>query len=95
MNQAADSCGGAAEFCSPTTACSTPTGRLRCPLLVLHGGRDPIVELADQRPFVDAADTGDATLQVWDDGEHTIYNHSAERTAVVADWFAARFSVRK
>lgn len=66
--------------------------RITCPLLVLHGGADPLVKLEDQQPFLDAAENPDATLRVWDDGEHTIYNHSAERTAFVADWFAKRLS---
>ncbi|MBS0452112.1 MAG: alpha/beta hydrolase [Proteobacteria bacterium] len=64
--------------------------RIACPLLVLHGGADPLVKLQDQQPFLDAATNPDATLRVWDDGEHTIYNHSAQRTAYVADWFAQR-----
>lgn len=63
--------------------------RIACPLLVLHGGADPLVALEDQQPFLDAA-TGEAALRVWPDGEHTIYNHSFERTALVGDWFAAR-----
>ncbi|MEV0083744.1 alpha/beta hydrolase [Saccharopolyspora sp. NPDC050642] len=66
--------------------------RIDCPLLVLHGGQDRIVSLSDQRPFLDAATHDDATLRVWEDGEHTIYNHADERTAFVADWFADRFA---
>lgn len=62
--------------------------RIACPLLVLHGGADPLVRLEDQQPFLDSATTRDVTLRVWPDGEHTIYNHAAERTAFVADWFA-------
>lgn len=57
-------------------------------VLVLHGERDPLVTLADQEPFL--AITKDSTLKVWDDGEHTIYNHSAERTDLVCDWFRSR-----
>ncbi|GAB3861781.1 hypothetical protein GCM10028801_26270 [Nocardioides maradonensis] len=60
--------------------------RIAGAVLVLHGGADPIVSLAEQQPFLDATDR--ATLRVWDDGEHTIYNHADERTAFVADWFA-------
>lgn len=63
--------------------------KIACPLLVLHGGADPLVTLEDQRPFLDAA-TAEARLRVWPDGEHTIYNHSFERTALVSDWFAVR-----
>lgn len=65
--------------------------RIACPLLVLHGAADPLVTMDDQQPFLDAA-TGEAVLRVWPDGAHTIHNHSFERTALVADWFAARLS---
>lgn len=65
--------------------------RITCPLLVLHGGADPLVTPQDQQPFLDAA-INDKTLRVWPDGEHTIYNHAAERTAFVADWFADRLA---
>lgn len=64
--------------------------RIACPLLVLHGGADPLVKPEDLQPFLDGADSADATLRVWEDGEHTLYNHTAERNAVVADWFAQR-----
>ncbi|WP_326835127.1 bifunctional 3-(3-hydroxy-phenyl)propionate/3-hydroxycinnamic acid hydroxylase [Amycolatopsis rhabdoformis] len=70
-----------------------PEDRIDCPVLVLHGGQDPLVSLDDQQPFLDAAaHHGDATLRVWDDGEHTIYNHSSERSALVADWFATKLA---
>lgn len=61
-----------------------------CPLLVLHGGADPLVQLADQQPFLDAATGPDRHLEVWADGEHTIYNHGADRSALAADWFVSR-----
>lgn len=66
--------------------------RIGCPLLVLHGGADPLVKLEDQQPFLDAAQAGKATLRIWPDGEHTLYNHAAERTAFVADWFAQQLA---
>ncbi|MNT82280.1 hypothetical protein D3C72_2219920 [compost metagenome] len=40
----------------------------------------------------EAATNPDVTLRVWEDGEHTIYNHASERTAFVADWFAQRLT---
>lgn len=66
--------------------------RIACPLLVLHGGSDPLVQLEDQQPFANSATTPDVTFKIWSDGEHTIYNHASERTALVADWFASRLS---
>ena len=59
-----------------------------CPVLVLHGGADPLIpDPAMQVPFAHAADPR-GELRTWPDGEHTLYNHATERDAVVADWFA-------
>ena len=69
--------------------------RIRCPLLVLHGGNDRMIQLSDQQPFLDSAETTDVTLRTWPDGEHTIYNHAAERTALVADWFLQRLGHKR
>jgi alpha-beta hydrolase superfamily lysophospholipase len=68
--------------------------RISCPLLVLHGGEDPLIKLEDQQPFLDAASLDDVTLKIWPDGDHTIYNHSSERTAWVSDWFGDRPGAR-
>jgi alpha-beta hydrolase superfamily lysophospholipase len=57
-------------------------------VLVLHGGRDPLISREQQEPFLRLSD--DSTLRVWDDGEHTVYNHSTERNDVVGDWFRSR-----
>ena len=57
-------------------------------LLVLHGGRDPLISREQQEPFLRLSD--DSSVRVWDDGEHTIYNHSAERNDLVGDWFRSR-----
>lgn len=62
------------------------------PVLVLHGGNDPIVTLDEQRPFLAASTHSASRLQVFDDGEHTIYNHAGERNALIADWFASQFT---
>ncbi len=62
-------------------------------LLVLHGGADPLVTLDQQKVFLDLS--AQSTLRVWEDGEHTIYNHSAERTEFVCDWFRTQLSRRQ
>lgn len=58
-------------------------------MLVVEGGRDPMVPLGQQRSFFDLLTTDRRTLMTWPDGEHTIYNHAAQRNARVADWFRA------
>jgi alpha-beta hydrolase superfamily lysophospholipase len=61
--------------------------RIGCPVLVLHGGADPLVpDAAIQAPFAQAAGPR-GELRTWPDGEHTLYNHADERNATVADWF--------
>ncbi|MFH8442241.1 alpha/beta hydrolase family protein [Streptomyces sp. NPDC018026] len=62
--------------------------RMSAAMLVLHGGNDPLVRLDQQKVFLDLS--AHHTLRVWDDGEHTVYNHSAERTEFVCDWFRAQ-----
>lgn len=57
-------------------------------LLVLHGAADPLQTLDAATAFMPLSK--DASIRVWDDGEHTIYNHSAERTEFVADWFGMK-----
>ncbi|WP_233164868.1 S9 family peptidase [Mycobacterium sp. AT1] len=60
---------------------------IACPVLVLHGGADALIpDAAIQEPFAEAAGAR-GQLRVWPDGEHTLYNHAAERDALVADWF--------
>ncbi|MER5185022.1 alpha/beta hydrolase [Streptomyces sp. NPDC002896] len=61
--------------------------RIGCPLLLLHGGQDPLARYEDQEPFLHAADPAVATVRIWPDGEHTLYNHAAERDALTGDWF--------
>ncbi len=63
---------------------------IRSPLLVLQGGLDPLVSEAEQSRFLDGADPATSRIRTWPDGEHTLYNHSAERNALTADWFADR-----
>ncbi len=61
---------------------------LACPTLVLEDGADPLVPLGTQRGFLVGNRYSLSRVQTCSDGEHTIYNHSAERNALAADWFA-------
>ena len=61
--------------------------RISAPVLVLQGGADPLVpDPAIQAPFAEAAGPR-GELRNWPDGEHTLYNHAAERDAFTGDWF--------
>jgi alpha-beta hydrolase superfamily lysophospholipase len=63
---------------------------IHAPLLVLHGGQDRLVDDVEQRRFLVGADPATSDIRIWPDGEHTLYNHAAERNALTADWFADR-----
>lgn len=59
-------------------------------VLVVEGGRDPLVALGEQAPFLALAAPGLGQTLTWEDGEHTIYNHAQERNGLVADWFVGQ-----
>lgn len=63
---------------------------LRCPLLALEGGADPLVAPGTWQGFVGAR-TDAATAVSWEDGLHTLYNHAGERDALIAAWLADCF----
>ena len=58
-----------------------------CPLLVLHGGADPLFSETNVESIVSDAPSKDKTLVVWQDGDHCIYNHTEEKHEIVSDWF--------
>lgn len=63
--------------------------RIACPLLVLHGTADPLFGAERARELAEAAPSVNKRLVLWDGGDHCVYNHTAEKHALAADWFAA------
>lgn len=64
--------------------------RIEAPMLVVEGGRDPLVALGEQAAFFELGEPQRCQVMTWPDGEHTIYNHAEWRNARVADWFCAQ-----
>lgn len=64
------------------------------PTLILHGDTDPLVDDSNPVIYRRAALPATTTYLHWSDGEHTLYNHAAERNAVIADWFADTLAAR-
>jgi pimeloyl-ACP methyl ester carboxylesterase len=67
---------------------------LECPLLVLHGGNDRLFSETSVKALHDCSGSADREMVVWDDGDHCLYNHAAERNLLVAGWFAQRLRDR-
>lgn len=68
------------------------THRIDTPCLILQGGKDPLATPNAQAPFLAAATHPASQFLLWPDGEHTLYNHAAERNALTADWFKEQFT---
>lgn len=64
-------------------------------LLVVHGGADPLVseEMADA--MFTGAHVTDKRMVTFADGEHCIYNHLADRNALISDWVLQKVSTAK
>lgn len=56
-------------------------------MLVVQGGRDELVPMGSQEDFLALTSSQARATLDWHDGEHTIYNHAAERNDRVSDWF--------
>ena len=68
-----------------------PAGR-RYPLLIVHGGKDPMIPTAASEMLLAAASTDDKEMVVFSDGDHCIYNHRDDRDALIADWVRSRLA---
>lgn len=65
---------------------------IKAPVLIVEGGADPLIPLGAQAGFLADGSGAQATVLTWADGEHTIYNHAADRDALVSAWFADQLS---
>lgn len=65
---------------------------MRAQLLCLHGGQDALVAEEEMQRLADWRGAPGATLVVWPEGVHCLYNHSVERNSVLATWFARELS---
>lgn len=60
------------------------------PLLVVHGGKDPLVSTESALTMLSNAPTDDKEMVVFSDGDHCVYNHKADRDVLIADWTRRR-----
>lgn len=69
--------------------------RIECPVLVLEGGADPVVPVGSQMGVLETMTALPVESRQWGDGLHTLYNHAAERNALVSAWFADHFEISR
>lgn len=62
------------------------------PLLIVHGGMDPMIPTVASEMLLKAAPTNHKEMVVYSDGNHCIYNHRDDRDAMIADWVRARLA---
>lgn len=55
-------------------------------LLVVQGGRDPLVSVEHGKLLMDQAPVERKRMEIFSDGDHCIYNHRSDRDMLVADW---------
>ena len=63
---------------------------LKVPCLLMHGGADRLVRVADTKPLFDAIGSPDKTIRIWPGFYHEIFNEPEqdEVLRVTADWLA-------
>jgi alpha-beta hydrolase superfamily lysophospholipase len=66
---------------------------IRVPLLVMHGGADPVTDPDGSREFVANASSTDKELVIWPDDLHEIFNELDKKAVItrMIDWLDARF----
>ena len=63
---------------------------ITCPLLVVHGGQDPLVSTEDAAALFQWAASSDKQMMTFSDGDHCVYNHLDDRNNLISDWVADR-----
>ena len=67
-----------------------PGAPVTCPLLIVHGGLDPLVSTDEARSLFDSAASSDKQMVVYSDGDHCVYNHQEDKHNLIGDWVCSR-----
>jgi alpha-beta hydrolase superfamily lysophospholipase len=68
-------------------------GEIRVPLLIMHGGEDPITDPDGSREFVANASSADKAFVLWPEDQHEIFNELDQGQVLnrLIDWLSERF----
>ncbi|MEQ6900325.1 alpha/beta fold hydrolase [Nocardioides sp. YIM 152588] len=83
------------EHSTPVWASVDPTAsgpNAGYPLLVVHGGQDPMISDDLSNLLLDLAPTEAKEMVVFSDGNHCVYNHLQDRDILIGDWMTARLA---
>ncbi|SMF25199.1 Esterase/lipase [Xaviernesmea oryzae] len=61
-----------------------------CPLLIVQGGEDPLVSVAESKLMLDWSKSPDKQMYVFEEGDHCIYRRPADKYNLIGDWFQER-----
>lgn len=64
--------------------------RVTCPVLLVHGGRDPLIRDEEMEEVFASIGSVDKRMLVFEDGDHCIYNHADDRYNAKADWMRSK-----
>jgi pimeloyl-ACP methyl ester carboxylesterase len=73
---------------------TAPGSSLTCPLLVVHGGQDPLVSTEDATYVFEWAQSQDKQMVIFSDGDHCVYNHQDDKHNLISDWVSSRLASR-
>jgi fermentation-respiration switch protein FrsA (DUF1100 family) len=65
-------------------------GPVNCPLLIVHGGLDPLVSTDEATALFESATSVDKQMVVYSDGDHCVYNHQDDKHNLICDWVETR-----
>lgn len=61
---------------------------ISCPLLIVHGGMDPLIPDQDIDAILSRVTAPEVKLVTFSDGDHCVYNHGEDKHDLIADWTA-------
>jgi alpha-beta hydrolase superfamily lysophospholipase len=68
---------------------------VECPLLIVHGGMDPLIPVDHPTTLLETARSRDKTMVTFSDGDHCVYNHADDKHNLIADWMSDRLAARQ
>jgi alpha-beta hydrolase superfamily lysophospholipase len=79
--------GSALEEAWSTLEMTPESMNFTCPLLIVQGGEDPLVSVAESKLMLDWSKSTDKQMHVFEEGDHCIYRRPGDKYNLIGDWF--------